>query len=91
MSAPATTITVGETNLNVGPDSVNSKPQAPSALSTPDTAQVFQRFYHVFKQSELENLVVAAGQAFPHIDLRLDAAGWEKGNWYGIWQCMERV
>jgi tRNA (uracil-5-)-methyltransferase TRM9 len=45
--------------------------------------------YHVFEQGELETLVEVAANQFPDVTVHLEMAGWEKGNWYGIWQCVE--
>lgn len=45
--------------------------------------------YHVFEQGELENLVEEAASHMTGIQVRLETSGWEKGNWYGIWQCMD--
>lgn len=46
--------------------------------------------YHVFKEGELEDLVRHASQRFPDIEVRHELGGWEKGNWFGIWQCIRR-
>lgn len=54
------------------------------------TAEVFQRFYHVFTEGELESLVEDAARHFPQVDVKLELNGWEKGNWYGIWRCLQR-
>lgn len=51
--------------------------------------QVFQRFYHVFREGELEQLVEeAARNTRTDVEVRLEMNGWEKGNWYGVWQCI---
>jgi tRNA (uracil-5-)-methyltransferase TRM9 len=53
-------------------------------------AEVFQRFYHVFSEGELESVVEDAAKKFSDLDVKLEMNGWEKGNWYGIWRCVQR-
>lgn len=47
--------------------------------------------YHVFEQGELETLVEEAASQMPNVVVRHETSGWERGNWYGIWQCIEGV
>jgi len=42
----------------------------------PPAEQVLQRYCHVFRQGELENLCSAVP------DCRLEESGWERGNWF---------
>ncbi|KAE8211427.1 hypothetical protein CF327_g4822 [Tilletia walkeri] len=49
---------------------------------------VFQRFYHVFREGELEDLVDKASHSLddPDVDVVLQGSGWERGNWWGVWR-----
>lgn len=58
--------------------------------------QVHQRYYHLFREGELEDLVAwavrdlaqgAAGDTKPApLAVPQVASGWDKGNWWGIWR-----
>jgi tRNA (uracil-5-)-methyltransferase TRM9 len=50
---------------------------------------VYQRYYHVFEQGELELLVEEAASQMPRVNVKVEVSGWEKGNWYGIWKCVD--
>lgn len=52
--------------------------------------KVFQRYYHVFEQGELEFLVEEAASQMTNVQVILEVSGWEKGNWYGVWKCVEK-
>ncbi|CAD6919094.1 unnamed protein product [Tilletia controversa] len=67
------------------------------ATSTPESqpppSTVFQRFYHVFREGELESLVDKAAQTLDDghlhqggIEVVLQGSGWERGNWWGVWR-----
>lgn len=50
--------------------------------------------YHVFRSGELEELVEeAATEMFggnqKELTVERQAGGWEKGNWWGIWQVIQ--
>ncbi|MCO5590004.1 hypothetical protein L7F22_043973 [Adiantum nelumboides] len=52
--------------------------------------EIYQRFYHVFEQGELEKTVEEAAKLYPNLIIEHELGGWEKGNWYGIWRCVKR-
>ncbi|UZJ52186.1 hypothetical protein CBS101457_001506 [Exobasidium rhododendri] len=56
-----------------------------------DKDKVFQRYYHVFEKGELESLVEDAAREMPEVIVHLEISGWERGNWYGIWQCVDNT
>lgn len=46
--------------------------------------------YHLFEATELEALVEEAANDMPGVVVRREDSGWERGNWWGIWQCVAR-
>ncbi|GAA96688.1 uncharacterized protein L969DRAFT_54381 [Mixia osmundae IAM 14324] len=46
-------------------------------------ARVYRRFYHLFEDGELSDLVQRAITS-SKVDAQIDEAGWERGNWYAI-------
>ncbi|KAK0553906.1 tRNA methyltransferase, has a role in tRNA modification [Tilletia horrida] len=67
-----------------------------ASTSADQQPAVFQRFYHVFRQGELEDLVQKAASglreeaqrtgAIQIPEVRLQGSGWERGNWWGVWR-----
>ncbi|PWN33843.1 S-adenosyl-L-methionine-dependent methyltransferase [Meira miltonrushii] len=70
----------------------NGKQAIPEKEATddPSSPEIFQRFYHVFEQGELEKTVDEAAKLYPDLIIEHELGGWEKGNWYGIWRCIKR-
>ncbi|KDN52219.1 hypothetical protein K437DRAFT_254401 [Tilletiaria anomala UBC 951] len=60
---------------------------------------VYQRYYHLFKEGELEEIVASAAASFADslyaegysgsdpskLFVKRQCSGWEKGNWWGVW------
>ncbi|PWN88360.1 hypothetical protein FA10DRAFT_280906 [Acaromyces ingoldii] len=67
--------------------------KSPGQAPQPDSGEekVHQRYYHVFKSGELEDLVREAALSFPHLRIHREVSGWERGNWYGVWQCIDET
>ena len=42
-----------------------------------------------FLRSELEALVDDAAQTMPAVEVQRHASGWERGNWWGVWDVRE--
>jgi hypothetical protein len=40
-------------------------------------------------RSELEALVDDAAQTMPAVEVQRHASGWERGNWWGVWDVRE--
>lgn len=70
----------------------NGKQAVPENKATVESSspEIFQRFYHVFEQGELEKTVDEAAKLYPDLIIEHELGGWEKGNWYGIWRCIKR-
>lgn len=73
---------------------VNPAPAAEGGEERP----VYNRYYHVFRSGELEKLVSEAAASMPAVHRRAlgaalekvevvqESGGWERGNWWGVWQ-----
>lgn len=68
----------------------NAEPNNQDDKEEQGEEKVFQRFYHVFEQGELELLVKDAASQMSNVEVILEVSGWEKGNWYGIWKCVKK-
>lgn len=53
---------------------------------------VHHRYYHLFREHELDELVNDAAQHYADTGIRVvkETGGWEKGNWWGVWRVVQR-
>ncbi|CAO1629777.1 unnamed protein product [Sympodiomycopsis kandeliae] len=64
--------------------------------TTQEEEPVYQRYYHLFEESELESLVQEAISSLPEsispLTVIREDSGWERGNWWGVWKvCRQGV
>ncbi|EST09132.1 Methyltransferase type 11 [Kalmanozyma brasiliensis GHG001] len=81
--------------IQTGLEKLDVNPPAPEK-KVEEERPVYNRYYHMFCAGELETLVAEAAASMPAVHRRggalekvrvvRECGGWERGNWWGVWQ-----